>query len=119
MNIPTWLKPTVVGGVVGAIATMLIGFNQGGWYSNNSAERLAADRSRVAVVAALVPICVSQQQADPQSAAKLTQLAGMKTSYEQRDFVLTSGWATMPSESAPNRDLATACADALAKSAQG
>lgn len=115
MKIPTWLKPAITGGIAGAIATMVIGFNQGGWYSNGSAERLATERSKVAVVAALVPICVSQQKMDPESATKLTQLVAMKTSYEQRDFVMKSGWATMPAASEPNRDVATACADTLAK----
>lgn len=115
MNIPTWLKPAIAGGIAGAIATMIIGFNQGGWYSNGSAEQLATDRSKVAVIAALVPICVNQQHSDPDSAAKLTQLVAMKTSYEQRDFVIASGWATMPAASEPNRDLASACADTLAK----
>lgn len=115
MKIPTWLKPAVTGGIAGAIVTMLIGFNQGGWYSSGSAERLASDRSKVAVIAALVPVCVSQQHSDPNSAAMLTELVAMKTSYEQRDFVIKSGWATMPSAAEPDRELASACADTLAK----
>ena len=41
----------------------------------------------------------------------------MKTSYEQRDFVLKAGWATMPAAGEPNRELASRCADALVKSA--
>lgn len=119
MKIPTWLKPGVLGAIVGAVATMIVGFNQGGWYSAGSAERLAVDRSKVAVLDALVPVCVSQQKLDPNSGPKLTELIAMKTSYEQRDFVIKSGWATMPATTEPNRDLAAVCADALAKPAQG
>lgn len=115
MKMPTWLKPALTGGIAGAVVTMLIGFNQGGWYSSGSAERLATERSKVAVIAALVPVCVSQQKSDPDSATKLTELVAMKTSYEQRDFVIKSGWATMPATTEPNRELATACADSLAK----
>jgi hypothetical protein len=118
MNIPTWLKPAVAGAVVGGIATMIIGFNQGGWYTSSSAERLAYDKSRVAVIDALVPVCVSRQQVDVEATSKLAQLVAMKTSYEQRDFVMQSGWATMPATAEPNRELATACAEMLAKPAQ-
>jgi hypothetical protein len=117
MQIPTWTKPGITGAIVGAIATMIIGFSQGGWYSGGSAERLAQQRSEVAVVEALVPICVSQSKLDPDTAAKLGQLVAMKSSYEQRDFVITSGWATMPAGSEPNRDVASKCADALVKPA--
>jgi hypothetical protein len=117
MQIPTWTKPGVTGAIVGAIATMIIGFSQGGWYSGGSAERLAQQRSAVAVIDALVPVCLSQSKLDPQSTAKLGQLAAMKSSYEQRDFVINSGWATMPASDGPNRDVASKCAEVLVKSA--
>jgi hypothetical protein len=117
MQIPTWTKPGITGAIVGAIATMIIGFSQGGWYSGGSAERLAQQRADVAVIDALIPICVSQSKLDPDTTAKLGQLAAMKSSYEQRDFVISSGWATMPASDGPNRDLASKCADALVKSA--
>ncbi len=117
MQIPTWTKPGITGAIVGALATMIIGFSQGGWYSGGSAERLAQQRSEVAVIDALVPICISQSKLDPDTTAKLGQLVAMKTSYEQRDFVISSGWATMPASDGPNRDLASKCADALVKSA--
>ena len=117
MQIPTWVKPGVTGAIVGAIATMIIGFSQGGWYSGGSAERLAQQRSDVAVIDALVPICVSQSKLDPDTAVKLGQLVAMKSSYEQRDFVIKTGWATMPAANEPNRDVASKCADVLVKPA--
>jgi hypothetical protein len=117
MQIPTWTKPGITGAIVGAIATMIIGFSQGGWYSTGSAERLAQQKSEVAVIDALIPICVNQSKIDPDATAKLGQLVAMKTSYEQRDFVMTAGWATMPATDAPNRDLASACAETLVKPA--
>jgi hypothetical protein len=118
MNIPTWVKPAILGGIVGAVGTMVIGFNAIGWMSASSADKLVFQKSRVAVIDALVPICLSQQKKDPDSSSKLTQLVGMKTSYEQRDFVMTSGWATMPEASEPDRDVASQCADVLAKAPQ-
>ncbi len=117
MQIPTWTKPGITGAIVGAIATMIVGFSQGGWYTGGSAERLAQQRADGAVIDALVPICVSQSKLDPDMTAKIEQLLAMKSSYEQRDFVIKSGWATMPATDGPNRDLASKCADALAKPA--
>ncbi len=117
MQIPTWTKPGVTGAIVGAIATMIVGFSQGGWYTAGSAERLAQEKAEVAVIDALIPVCINQSKLDPEATAKLGQLAGMKTSYEQRDFVLKAGWATMPAADEPNRQLASRCADALVKSA--
>lgn len=116
MQFPTWTKPGVTGAIVGAIATMIIGFSQGGWYTTGSADRLAHQKAEVAVVDALLPVCINQSKLDPNGAAKLGQLTGMKTSYEQRDFVLNAGWATMPAADGPNRELASKCADALVKS---
>jgi hypothetical protein len=117
MQTPTWTKPGITGAIVGAIATMIVGFSQGGWYTTGSADRLAQQKADVAVIDALLPVCINQSKLDPEATAKLQQLTGMKTSYEQRDFVLSAGWATMPAADAPNRELAGKCADALVKSA--
>jgi hypothetical protein len=118
MKIPASLKPGLTGAALGAVATMIIGFNQGGWYTTKSAEELAEDRASVAVVGALVPICVAQSKLDPDSTAKVTAMAAMVTGYEQRDYVMKAGWATT-SPDGPNRDVATACADMLVKARQG
>jgi hypothetical protein len=115
MQIPTWTKPGVTGAVIGALATMIYGFTQGGWYSATSAEKLAADASSSAVIQAFVPVCVGMSKSDPDSAAKMAAFAVIKTSYEQRDFVAKSGWATLPAETSPSLTLATACSTELAK----
>ena len=117
MQAPTWLKPGIMGAVVGGIATMIVGFNYGGWYLGSSAETLAQKQSTAAVIEALVPICISQSQADPETIAKLKAFSAIKSSYEQRDFVMKAGWATMPTAEAPNQALASACADVLSKTA--
>ena len=119
MKLPTWTKPAVAGAVLGALATMAIGFGQGGWYSTGAAERLADDRSAGAVIEALVPICVAQSKLDPDIATKIKHMTGMITGYEQRDFVMKAGWATTSNADGPNRDVAAGCADVLIKPRQG
>jgi len=118
MKTPAWLKPAVMGAVVGAIATVVLGFSQGGWVRGSTADRIAEQRSEAAVTAALVPVCISQSNSDPDSPAKFAQLGAIKSSYERRDFVMKAGWATVPAADKPNGDLAAACADVLAKATQ-
>jgi hypothetical protein len=114
----TWLKPAIIGAVFGGIVTALVGFNYGGWVSGSSAERMANQQSVAAVTAALLPVCVGQSKADPEATAKTAQLGALSSWYERRDFVMKTGWATMPAAQSPNSDLAAACAEVLAKATQ-
>jgi hypothetical protein len=114
----TWLKPAVIGAVLGGLVTVLVGFNYGGWVSGSSAEQMANKQSTAAVTAALLPFCVSQSKADPEATAKTAEFGALKSWYERRDFVMKAGWATMPAAQSPNSDLAAACAEVLAKAPQ-
>ena len=51
-------KRLVQGAAVGAVITMIIGFNWGGWSIESTAAKRADEASRSAVVAVLAPICV-------------------------------------------------------------
>ena len=87
----TWLKPAIIGAVFGGIVTALVGFNYGGWVSGSSAERMANQQSTAAVVAALLPVCISQSRADPEAIAKIQHLGALGFWYDRRDFVMTTG----------------------------
>ena len=117
MQISPNVKPALWGAVGGAIAAMIVGFAWGGWVTGGSAEKMAVTRSSAAVVEALVPACVALSVSDPAGPAKLEQLAALKSSYERTDFVMKAGWATMPTAKEPNRKLAEACAELIAKAA--
>ena len=110
-----WLKPGIIGAIAGGIATLVVGFNFGGWYLGGSARTLADKQSTAAVITALVPICIEKSQADPETVAKLQAFDALKASYDQRDFVMKAGWATMSAEESPNKAVASACADLLSK----
>jgi hypothetical protein len=118
MQTPTWLKPAILGAVAGGIVTMVLGFNQGGWVLGSTADQMAKRQSATAVVAALVPVCVSQSKTDPNATAKFALFGAITSSYERRDFVMKAGWATVPAATSPDSDLAAACADVLSKAAQ-
>src|SRR5688572_8785750 len=117
MPISPNVKPALWGAVGGAIAAMIVGFAWGGWITGGSAEKMAVTQSGIAVVEALVPVCVAMSVSDPAGPAKLEQLAALKPSYARTDFVMKAGWATMPTAKEPNRRLAEACAELIAKAA--
>lgn len=108
-----WLKPGLLGAFVGAIALAVIGFTQLGWVSANTAESMAIKRADAAVVKALVPVCIARAQMDPETGPKLQELGMVTSKWDRRSFVEKAGWAMMPGDDIPNKDLADTCAQAL------
>ncbi len=99
------------GAAGGAVIAMIVGFGWGGWQLGSTAEKTADARASSAVVAALAPICVDKFQHGTDVKADLVALK--KTdSWERDSFVKKGGWATFPG-SAPNSDVAEACAKIL------
>ncbi len=115
MKNPEWLKPGLYGAAIGAIALAVVGFSWGGWVTASAAETMASERAQQEVVAALLPICVAQSAADPENGARLSELKETR-SYQQAEYLMNTGWATMPGSADPDRILAKACADKLAAS---
>ncbi|MGH7266412.1 MAG: hypothetical protein ACREMB_16435 [Candidatus Rokuibacteriota bacterium] len=109
-----WLKPAVWGVIVGAIATMIIGFSWMGWVLGGSAERMAVERSNAAVIVALTPSCVARFMQQPNAPAKLVEFQKID-SWKQREFVEEGGWATARGAKTPHSGVASACAEELAK----
>lgn len=112
MNTPEWLKPGIYGVVIGAVAISAIGFSWGGWMTGSGASKMATDLSHKNVIAALVPVCLERSRTDPESLAKLATIQAAST-YQRRDALLLTGWATLPGSNAPDRDLAQACVTGL------
>jgi hypothetical protein len=114
---PQWIKPGVWGAVAGSVFTMILGFSYGGWTTSGTTARLAQLQADAAVTTALVPLCIAQSKADAAVMKKMGELKALTSSYDQRDFVTKTGWATVPGNPDPNRDVAEACAAALLKTA--
>ena len=112
-----WMKPGVWGVVIGSILTMILGFGWGGWTTGGTANQMAVKRADAAVTTALVPVCLAQEKADGPKGKRLGELRVMTSSYEQTEFVMKAGWATIPGSPDANRDVAEACASALLKTA--
>jgi hypothetical protein len=95
---------------IGAVASMGIGFSWGGWMTDGSANRFAAEQASTAVVAALTPLCMERFMENGDAKANLATLQKISTSWEQGDYLEKGGWATRPGATSPDYKLARACA---------
>ena len=95
------------GAALGAIATMIVGFNWGGWSLGSTTDKVARERSETAVVAALAPVCADKFRALPDAEAKKAALLKVD-SWKRRDE-FPKEFVTLPGDSYPNSALVDAC----------
>lgn len=113
MNTPEWLKPGLIGAVVGGVAAVAAGFAGAGWMTAAGAEASGQAMADRQIIAAFVPVCLERAEADPERTAKLATIRQSATATRQRDALLAAGWATIEGNAAASRTLATACVAAL------
>jgi hypothetical protein len=99
------------GAAAGAVATIVVGFYWGGWSLGSTADKMAKERSELAVIAALAPVCADKFRALPDAAAK--QIALSKVDSWKRRDEFPKELVTLPGESYPNSALADACSTLL------
>ena len=78
------LKRLLQGAAAGAVATMFVGFYWGGWSVGSTADKMAKERSELAVIAALAPVCADKFRALPDAEAKQAALSKIE-SWKRRD----------------------------------
>jgi hypothetical protein len=101
------LKRLLQGAAAGAVATMVVGFVWGGWSLGSTADKMAKERSEVAVIAALAPVCADKFRALPDAEAKKVSLS--KVDSWKRSDEFPKEFVTLPGESYPNSALVDAC----------
>jgi hypothetical protein len=101
------LKRLLQGAVVGAIATIFVGFNWGGWSLGSTADKMAKEQSELAVVAALAPVCADKFRALPDVAAKTIALSKAESWKRAEEF--PKEFVTLPGETSPSSALVKAC----------
>ena len=118
-KIPEWVKPAGWGGIVGAVVVAIIGFSAGWVVTSGTADEQAARQAKLAVIAALTPVCVAQfkKLAEEEETTHLAALE-QESSWKQGDYIENQGWATMPGSKEPNAQVADACAEELLKVAK-
>jgi hypothetical protein len=105
------LKRLLQGAAVGAVATMFVGFYWGNWSLGSTADKMAKQRSDLAVVSALAPVCADKFRALPDAAAKTVALSKVD-SWKRRDE-FPKEFVTLPGESYPSSALVDACSTLL------
>ncbi|MGB7831104.1 MAG: hypothetical protein WBL84_02740 [Xanthobacteraceae bacterium] len=95
------------GAAAGAVATIVVGFYWGGWSLASSADKMAKQRSELAVVAALAPVCADKFRALPDAEAKKVVLLKVD-SWKRRDE-FPKEFVTLPGDSYPSSALVDAC----------
>jgi len=101
------LKRLLQGAVIGAVATIFVGFFWGGWSLGSTANRMANQQSELAVVAALAPICADKFRALPDAEARKAALSKVD-SWKRRDE-FPKDVLTLPGQSYPSSGLVDAC----------
>jgi hypothetical protein len=99
------------GAAAGAVATMVVGFYWGGWSLASTAEKIAKERSELAVIAALAPVCADKFRALPDADAKKVALSKVD-SWKRRDE-FPQDWVTLPGQSYASSALVDACSTLL------
>jgi hypothetical protein len=100
------------GAAAGAVVTMIVGFNWGGWVTGGTVKDMVQKSTTSAVVTALSPICVDKFQHSVEAVTNLVELK-KTASYQQGSFIEKGGWATLPGSVDANSAVARACADML------
>ena len=101
------LKRLLQGAAVGAVATIFVGFNWGGWFLGSTAHEMVQEQSKLAVVAALAPVCADKFRAQPDAAAKTIALSKVDSWKRAEEF--PKEFVTLPGETYPNPALVDAC----------
>ena len=101
------LKRLLQGAAVGAVATIVVGFNWGGWSLGSSADKMAKEQSKLEVVAALATVCADKFRAQPDAAAKTVAISKVDAWNCTEDF--PKEFVTLPGETYPSSALADAC----------
>ncbi|GLU27412.1 MULTISPECIES: hypothetical protein [Brucella/Ochrobactrum group] len=109
-----WIRSAVGGAIVGAIATIVVGFTFGGWVTGGTSERLIASSMSEGVAVALTPYCLERSKNDPEAVKVMAEYKAAPA-YSRRMLIEKSGWATPLGAEQPNAALAAACGNELAK----
>jgi hypothetical protein len=107
------LPDMIKGAIVGAVATMVIGFQWGGWTLGSTHEKAVREAEQTGIVRVLAPICVDKFQHAADAGPNLEALK-KADSWKRDEIIEKAGWTKFPG-SEPDRKVAEACATLLSQ----
>lgn len=105
-------KSLLQGALLGAVATVLIGFTIGGWTLGRSAEMMATEAHKEGGVNALAPLCVEKIESSADVEKHRVALKD-KTSFQRSSYVEENGFSTFHGNEKPTPGVSLACAKLL------
>jgi hypothetical protein len=100
------------GALGGCLATVIVGFNWGGWTLESTARQMAESSANTALVAALAPMCADKFRQATDAGLNMVELKKVN-SWMQDSYIEKGGWATFPGKDSPEHGVAQACANLL------
>lgn len=104
--------PLIGGFFIGGVVTLIAVFASGWAVTSTSARETGQEMADQAVVDRLADIAMVEVKQDPAFQDKLEELQELQ-SWEQEDFVVEQGWATLPGQKEPNTEVAEELAERL------
>jgi hypothetical protein len=102
----------VQGAIAGGLATIVIGFNWGGWTLESTSKQMIEKSTSAALVAVLAPMCAEKFRGASDVTVNTVEFKKV-SSWMQDSFIQKGGWATFPGMPAPDLAVAQACAKLL------
>lgn len=102
------VKYGVVGLILGAVITIIIGFSWGGWLTRGASVEV----TDAALLSTRAAICVAQFTKDPDYETRLKEFEGLQI-FKKHKFIEQGGWDKMPGEEKASFTVSRACADGL------
>jgi len=113
------LKRLLQGAALGFALALAVGFNWFGpgfgWSLGSTADKMARERAKSEVVAALAPLCVENFRRSADPAKSLAELKKIETKYTRQSFVEKARWDVMAGSKDAVYGVSEACAEALTK----
>jgi hypothetical protein len=106
------LSRLLQGAFAGFLATVVIGFNWGGWTLDSTAKQMAEKSANSALVTVLAPMCAERFRQASDATLNMAELKKV-SSWMQDSYIEKGGWATFPGGAPPERGVAQACANLL------
>lgn len=99
--------------VATAVATIIVGFNWGGWVTGGSSVQAATAAGKIARGELASAICVERFKAAPDATGKMIEFKALSDSFAKRQFIEAGGWASMPGQTSVDNNIAESCSAAL------
>ena len=102
------LKRLLQGAAVGAVTTIIIGFNWGGWTLSSNIDKIVKEKVETASIVFLGEKCADKFNAQADALEKKAVLRGTQSDYE-KGKLFPKEWVTLEGGYYPNSALVALC----------